>query len=400
MRNIEALKENLNKAKIIIKEIEYVNQEINKASEAEKRLMTGYAENAKNELKKISDSIPEFIAEKKKAYRVELSSSERGEFMLDAGIEQGSLKEMRKKIERIGKAGKDKKALDIYKRPGLFVRTASRIFSKFSNSLDKKGVFMSIGSSLRKANMPYLMSTYISVSMFSAILSFFAALIIAIPLFLEFGYIAILAPILIPIITFLTILFYPASEISSMRMKIDDELPFAVMHMSAISSSGVEPSRVFTILAASPEYPNIRKEMRKIVNMINFYGYDLTTALKTTAKTTSSQRLSELLGGMAATISGGGDLRNYLDKIAVDTLNDYKLRRRKFITISETYADIYTGLLIAAPLMFMLILVLMNVVTGNIGGMSSTTLTLIGIGAIVLLNIGFLIFLEVSQPTS
>jgi hypothetical protein len=79
---------------------------------------------------------------------------------------------------------------------------------------------------------------------------------------------------------------------------------------------------------------------------------------------------------------------------------DYKLRRKRFTTISETYADIYTGLLIAAPLIFMLILVLMNVLGGGIAGMTTSTVALIGIGALVVLNIGFLIFLQISQPTS
>ena len=82
----------------------------------------------------------------------------------------------------------------------------------------------------------------------------------------------------------------------------------------------------------------------------------------------------------------------------MDTLNDYKLRRRRYITISETYADIYTGLLIAAPLIFMLILVLVNILGGTVGGMTPETMAIVGIGGLVVINIGFLVFLEISQP--
>ena len=208
----------------------------------------------------------------------------------------------------------------------------------------------------------------------------------------------IIALAAIPLTTFIVFYFYPSAEANSGKSAINDELPFAVMHMAAIAGSGIEPSKIFAILATSNEYPAIRKEMRKIINQINFYGYNLVAALKETAKTTSSDRFADVLGGISTTISSGGDLKEYLGKVASDTLLDYKLRRKRFTTISETYADIYTGLLVAAPLMFMLILVLMNVIGGGFGGMSAGTISVIGIGVLIVVNIGFLVFLQVSQP--
>lgn len=400
--NIPGLQSQLKKANTIIDEVEAVQKELKRELTADdKRIMNDYLDHARMELRKISNSVPEFISEKKKKpYKVDLDNYEKRVYLTEMGIENSTLRDVRKKIEKIRKSDIEKKGFEIYKRPGLFSRSASSLFSSIAIRIAKGEIFQSINSSLRKANMPYLISTYISIAILASIISFFISAAITIPLYMFVGAWAIFAPILIPLVTFFGILLYPMTELSSIKSKIEDELPFAVMHMAAIASSGVEPTRVFSILASSPEYPTVRKEMRKVVNMINFYGYDLTTALKISAKTTSSAKLSELFNGMAATISGGGDLRNYLDKIAADSLTDYKFRRKRFITVSETYADIYTGLLIAAPLMFMLILVLMNVVTGNVGGLSSTSISLIGIGAIVLMNIGFLIFLEVSQPSS
>ena len=58
-------------------------------------------------------------------------------------------------------------------------------------------------------------------------------------------------------------------------------------------------------------------------------------------------------------------------------------------------SDVYTGLLIAAPLIFMLMLALINVIGVKV---STLTLGVIGIGAIIALNIGFIIFLQISQP--
>jgi len=399
--NLPKLKESLEGAKSLIKEIETVQEAIKTAKNEEKELMQNFLNAGKDNLKRISSSIPGFLEEERKITgKIALTPAERKKYMVDVGIESEALKAARKKIEKKGLLEIEKAKIEAYKKPEFFMRASSSIFSGFAHKISGFGIFKDVNKSLRKANMPYLISTYVSIALFASLISFGIAVLASAVLFLYIGYAAILIAIGVPLLTFIVFLIYPLNEISSTRGKIDDELPFATMHMSAIASSGVEPTRVFSILAASPEYPNIRKEMRKIVNMINFYGYDLTSALKAAAKTTSSDRLAELLGGISATISGGGDLRSYLDKIAADSLLDYKLRRKRFTTASETYADIYTGLLIAAPLMFMLILVLMNVITGGIAGMSSTTIAFIGIGAIVLLNIGFLFFLQVSQPES
>jgi len=394
---IAELKDELKKARNLVKEIEIVRDEIKTSSNEEKKFLQDYLDYARIELKKISANIPDYVHERKITGKIALSSSEKKLYLEETGIDKDALKSARKKIEGVRKREKETAE---YQKPGFFTKSASKIFSPLSLKIEKGNFFQGIKSSLRKANMPYLLSTYISAAILSTLIVLIISILLFSPLFVIMGAYAIAVLIAAPLLTFFGVLFYPLSEISTIRTKIDDELPFATMHMSAIASSGVEPSKVFSILASSPEYPNIRKEMRKIVNMLNFYGYDLSTALKTTARTTSSQKLAELLGGMSSTIMGGGDLKNYLERIATDSLLDYKLKRKRFITIAETYADIYTGLLIAAPLMFMLILVLMNVVTGNIGGLSSTTISILGIGAIIVLNIGFLIFLQISQPES
>jgi flagellar protein FlaJ len=394
--NIE-LRKNLEKMKSLVMEIENVQNEMQKAKNEEKKLMADFIENAKSELKKLSSEIPSLLVEKKKINRIELKGSEKRKYLAETGIEEDALTMARKKIEKRKIMEIEKLGKATYTMPGIFTKLSSRLFSSPALKITKSAIFQDINRSLRKANMPYLISTYISIALLVSLISFFFSIFAAIALFTFIGYFSIAIVIVVPLLVFIIIMVYPASEISSIKNKIDDELPFVTMHMSAISSSGVEPSKVFSILAA---YPAVKKEMRKITNMINFYGYDLTTALRTTAKTTSSERLAELLNGISSTISGGGELRNYLDKIAADSLLDYKLRRKRFMAISETYADIYTGLLIAAPLMFMLILVLMNVITGNIAGMSTTSVASIGIGAIIVMNIGFLIFLEISQPSS
>jgi flagellar protein FlaJ len=204
--------------------------------------------------------------------------------------------------------------------------------------------------------------------------------------------------LLFPVIVFISFYSYPSSRISGSKQEIENELPFATVHMSAIAGSGVAPSKIFHILAISKEYKNIAKEARKIVNQMNIYGYDLTTALRNVANITPNKKFAELLNGISATITSGGKLSNYLNEKAKDLLLNYKLSREKYATTIGMYADIYTALLIAAPLIFMLILVIVSSLGTGIGGFSIATLSTIGIVVIAFLNILFLIFLQLTQP--
>lgn len=329
-----------------------------------------------------------------------IDKKNREEFLKALDIESELLKDVKRRFSKL-KAKPDAKEEQYYKEVGAYTKMANSIFSGMSINLSKSETFKPISLSLKKANMPYLLSSYLSMAFFGVMISFIAMIVLA-PMMIFSEMVpapyAILSIFLVPLFVLIVFLSYPSSEASSIKSKINDELPFAVMHMSAIAGSGIEPSKVFEILASSNEYPALRKEMMKIVNQINFYGYNLVNALRSTAKTSSNPRFSDILNGISTTISSGGDLKEYLTKIAADTLLDYKLRRKRFTTISETYADIYTGLLVAAPLMFMLILVLMNVIGGGIGGMSSSTVAIIGIGVLIVVNIGFLVFLQFSQP--
>jgi flagellar protein FlaJ len=374
------------------------------------------------ELKILNSAIPELlsaiqVAEERKIERAEervrrrivsvqgdlsVKTINKEEYMKTLQIEAEYIKLLKKKISQ-KKLEKKEKIEESYARVGDFTKLSGKIFSNVAFGLSRSDTFKPLADGLRKANMPYLLTSYISMMLLGTLISFFASLFIA-------GFVIyseILSPIygiaivfVIPAIMFMIFYFYPSGEASSTKSQINDELPFAIMHMSAIAGSGIEPSKVFGILAVSNEYPALRKEMIKIMNQINFYGYNIVSALRATAKTTPNERFADFLNGIATTISSGGNLKEYLKNIAADTLLDYKLRRKRFTTISETYADIYTGLLVAAPLMFMLILVLMNVIGGGFGGMSTSTIAIIGIGALIVVNIGFLVFLEISQPES
>ena len=202
----------------------------------------------------------------------------------------------------------------------------------------------------------------------------------------------------IPFVTGVAMYFYPKSEGKSLGAKINQELPFVTIHMSAISSSGIPPLDIFRIIVRSEEYKFSRLEFKKLLNLINFQGYDIITALKKTARTSPSSELRELLDGLAITITSGGDLHDFLDKHAESLLFDYRLEREKYTRASETFMDIYISIVIAAPMILLMLFVIMGSTGMYFMGLSPGIMSFLIILVVIFLNIAFLVFLRVKQP--
>ena len=140
-------------------------------------------------------------------------------------------------------------------------------------------------------------------------------------------------------------------------------------------------------------------EIKKVVDFTTILGYDLLTAMKAVASTTPSPVFKEFLEGMVSTIETGGDLVNFLKQKADEAALAYRLERERYNQSISTFSDIYTGLLIAAPLFFVAALALVNMLGGKIGGMSVDLVMALGAYvAIPVLNIAFLLFLQINQP--
>jgi len=203
--------------------------------------------------------------------------------------------------------------------------------------------------------------------------------------------------IVIPALTLLFLYFYPSLERKSLEAKLNEELPFATIHMAAISGSHIEPTKIFKIVAMTGEYPRLEKEFNKLLNEINIYGYDLVTALKDSAVNSPSQKLADLFNGLATTITSGGDLYDFFDKRSQTLLFDYRLDREKQTKSAETFMDIYISVVIAAPMILMLLLMMMKI-SGLGVSLSTSMLTFLVVGGVSVINIFFLMFLQLKQP--
>lgn len=431
---LSQLKENISKENEIVKELTYLFNHLESAErEEEKKMVLSQIKKLENFLKNTNDNIAKnlekiFLVRPLKFKEEKISLPVKTKPVLEKEkkvIEEKILRkyELPKKwkeltqLEReVIKRIKKKEGRTIgreIKKPSKYIQLSNRFFSEFSKSLAEKEMFKPLEKDLRKTNLEFTIQSYISVMFFTLIISAGIAMLIFLPLlfisFEEFPAIAIASDIparllkfiwiifVIPMGTFAFLYLYPSAEKKSLENGINQELPFATIHMSAISGSMIEPSKIFNIIITTKEYPNLEKEFTKLINLVNVYGYDLVTALKNIAINNPSKKLADLLNSLATTITSGGGLPDFFEKRAQSLLFEYRLEREKYTKTAETFMDIYISVVIAAPMIFMLLLVIMRV-SGLGIPISSTMIALIIIFGVSMMNVFFLIFLNLKQP--
>ena len=320
-------------------------------------------------------------------------------------------------IRRIKKHRKERKKAEEQKKKrtsSYYTKISSRFFSKFSLKLLSKESFSSMEGDLLRANLNYTPVGYVSIILMTTFLSFFVAGFLFF-FFLFFNFTATLPIVsrttttidvrflqtfwilfVVPLATFFMMYIYPSLEKKNAEDSIDTELPFAAISMAAISSSMMNPARIFEILISTNEYPALKKEFTKLINEINLYGYDLVSALKNTSKNSPSKKLSELLNGLATTITSGGDLSNFFDERSETLLFNYRLAQERYSRAAETFMDIYISILIAAPMILMLLLIIMKI-SGLGITMSFLTLSFMICLVVTVVNIIFLAFLHLKK---
>lgn len=433
---IEELEKNIETEIAMLREIANYSRRFETSSEFEKRLLNGAIDALKESIKIINNSIPALLQEigqasplpsdkqkkinrqkfervsfkhKNGAIDVVLNIEDRERFLRELSVSERLLQQLKKREKQKSEKYEEFKAARGY------LKLANRFFLKTALKLIKKGRFKELSIDIRKANIEILYESYIAMIYFSVLLAVIFSIFLTV--FLLFFKVTFVLPfvgfydgdylirfakifwiiIALPLAVFGLIYIYPSTEKKSLARGIDQELPFAVIHMSAISGSGIEPSAIFRIIGLNNEYPYLRKEIRKILNQINLYGYDLITALNNASKTAPSENLVELFSGLSTTISSGANLSDFFEKRSENLLLNYRLEREKYTKVVETFLDIYISIVIAAPMVFLLLLVMISL-SGIQVGLSPTQLGIVSVLSIGLLNLFFIIFLQFRQP--
>ena len=331
------------------------------------------------------------------------------------------------KINYIDNLAKSRKSIDtlknysdsnIYQRKiNPYAKISNKFFRERSRNLVNKGYFKKLNRNLRKISSTYVITSYVSMLLFTTFLTFLGSILVYIGLLffdvsLALPFITLAEnPIYIRLFTQLWVLFafpiiaaalfyfYPSSEAKNLGNRINQEMPFVSIHMSAVASSGVEPIKIFEILIRGGDYKYSNIEFKKLMNLINFHGEDIVSALKKISRSTPSSKLRELLNGLAVSLTSGGDLGEYLSKHSDSLLFDYRIEREKYNKISETFMDIYISVAIAAPMIFLMIFVIIGSTGMEVMGLSTDILSILIIFVVILINVVFLVYLNLKQPS-
>lgn len=257
------------------------------------------------------------------------------------------------------------------------------------------------------SNLNILFDVYVGKMLFFSALSFAVAWL-GMSLFLAIMgmdiFLSIVGAFIIGAIASFVVLIifhsYPFQLIRTRKLSIEANMAFAVNHMAAIASSGVPPYIIFKLVSIIKEYGEMSRECMRVVRNIDVFGMDVTAAVKNVAKRTPSPELRKFFHGMVSTIETGGNLQRYLDSASKDAIFDYRLKRESYLQTLSTYADIYTAVLIAAPLFFVSVLSIMALVGGQVFGFNIPVILRIGIfGLVPIMNIAFLAFIHYTQPS-
>ncbi|MFH1607816.1 MAG: type II secretion system F family protein [archaeon] len=415
------LKRSVAREKRILKELGMILRSLENSNEDEKRLLNHQVAALKKEFKKVDSEfrkklggisltrpleqrIPEIISSPSEAEVVPEKIEDKSIFSL----EKRAMKRLEKKEEKKKKVKEEK--------PRAFVKVSNRLFFKFSDNLFKKYRFTGLSKNIVRANMKFVPASYISLIFFVLVVSFVAGSLLAVFLIIfdvsflmpfisftknpinlqlaKFAWIALAVPICAGLFTY----FYPSLERKSTESKINNELPFATIHMSAISESLVNPKGIFEILLTVEEYPALRREFTKLLNEVNIHGMNMVNALRSGAFNSPSDKLADLLNGLATTINTGGDMQQFFDKRSQALFFEYKIERQKSIKVAETFLDIYISIVIAAPMILMLLLMMMKM-SGLGISLSTNAITLIMVLGVSGINAVFLTFLHLKQPS-
>lgn len=416
------LKEGISKEAKIIKEINSLFSGFNSEDKEEKKMIFSQVNLLKDSLKKENENVSKMlmnmyltkplpqIVNKTRNFDNESNPQNK---KLDKRSEKSSDNFIKKSFKELNK--KEKIIERKRKKPSEYVGLANKTFSNLSLHLLKKGMFKTLQRNLIKASMRFLPRSYISVILFSTLLALITSIFIfTFFLFLNLnlsspfitrvseGFIERFIKIfwiflVIPLATFIFLYFYPALEKDSLEEKINQELPFATINMAAISGSLIDPTKIFTIIVITKEYPYLRKEFIKIINGVNVLGYDLISVLRLSAFNTPSKKLANLLNGLATIINSGGDLPRFFEERAESLLFEYKIQSEKDTRSAETFMDIYISVVIAAPLILMLLMIMIQI-SGLGSGLSISAITLIMVLTVTIINFVFLTFLHLKQP--
>ncbi len=187
----------------------------------------------------------------------------------------------------------------------------------------------------------------------------------------------------IELMVFALLIYYPVYRVYSRRTVVNSRLPYTVAYMASLASAGLGVERIVERSVEVEDDPNIRRELALILRDIKVFGLDTSSALSRAIERSPSDRLGLFLVGVKDTYVTSGDLKGYMLFTARRLIEDKSHVLRNVVNTLSLLAELYTTMMVAAPLMFVVMLSIMSLLGGTIAGLPPTLLVFILIFVII-----------------
>jgi flagellar protein FlaJ len=178
---------------------------------------------------------------------------------------------------------------------------------------------------LERARIKIYPETYVSLMLFTALLSLPVSVIAVVFLFL-FGFTPLLFLVPFPLYIMAAFLLIPMSKASDRAFGLEREMPFASAYVSVMASGGIAPYASFKRLTKVDLMPAMRGEAREIVKDVEVFGRDPLSALEQAARKNPLDVFRDFLSGYASTVIIGGDIGHFLERKAEDIFKTRAMR--------------------------------------------------------------------------
>ena len=182
-----------------------------------------------------------------------------------------------------------------------------------------------------------------------------------------------------------------AQRAAARASQIDATLPRTVAFVYALSRSGMAFPAVMNTLAEHEEvYGEAASELAVAVRDMNAFGTDALTALQRTAKRTPSEDLSEFSENLASVLGSGQSLSRFLRAQYERYQAEAEAKQEQYLELLSTFAEAYVTALVAGPLFFITILVVIGLVLEDTLALLRVVVYL----AIPLATFGFVVYVD------
>ncbi|WP_336021746.1 type II secretion system F family protein [Halobellus salinisoli] len=174
-------------------------------------------------------------------------------------------------------------------------------------------------------------------------------------------------------------------------IEIDATLPRTVAFVYALSRSGVPFQEVLRTLSQNQDvYGEAAREFGVAVREMDAFGTDILTALQTTASRTPSSNLEEFTENLASVLSSGQNVSTFLRDQYERFQEEAQAQQRQYLELLSTFAEVYVTVLVAGPLFFITVLVVVGLVIQD----TLTLIRLVSYVAIPLATFGFVVYVD------